>query len=78
MPIFAKYFAFTKYFPAFLGVGGITLYWLINILPTHRTQLFGGSRGAMPERETDEKERARPSNDCQGLFIVSKVTEYKQ
>jgi hypothetical protein len=32
----------------------------------------------MPERETGEKEGARLSNDCQGLFIVSKVTEYKK
>jgi hypothetical protein len=31
----------------------------------------------MPEREMGKKEGARPSNYCQGMFIVSKVKEYK-
>lgn len=36
-----------------------------------------GPRGTMPEIEMGKKEGARPSNDCQVLFIVSKVKEYK-
>jgi hypothetical protein len=38
----------------------------------------GVPRGTMPKRKMGGKEGARPSNDCQGLFIVSKVTEYTQ
>lgn len=31
MSIFSKYFAFSKYFPALLWVGGIILYWLVKV-----------------------------------------------
>jgi hypothetical protein len=46
-------------------------------VPICKTQLFGVLRATMPEREMGKKKGARPSNNYQGLFIVSKVTEYK-